>query len=193
MICTTAKYQYLTFMCNHVTVHWDFLFCHFSFYTFAFYVKSSVKMDHGKYTRTIHMGKAICSQPLCQAKGVKNRIAFTTQSRNPLKSHYEHVSKLLLVPAPNQGSVPGTGTGTYSTSGTKIIHIILLDLDVILNSVLWIQNDIFQIRIQLWIFQFPDLDPNKSSGSMRIWIQAILFKYRYRYQYPIFRNKIKTP
>ena len=168
-----------------------FFFCHFSFYTFAFYVKSSVKMDHGKYTRTIHMGKAICSQPLCQAKGVKNRIAFTTQSRNPLKSHYEHVSKLLLVPAPNQGSVPGTGT--YSTSGTKIIHIILLDLDVILNSVLWIQNDIFQIRIQLWIFQFPDLDPNKSSGSMRIWIQAILFKYRYRYQYPIFRNKIKTP
>ena len=69
-------------------------FLHFSFYTFGFYVKSGVKMDHGKYIRTIHMGKAKCNQPLCQAKGMRNGIAFTTQSRNPLKSHYENVSKI---------------------------------------------------------------------------------------------------
>ena len=45
-----------------------------------------------------------------------------------------------------------------------------------LTAVLWIRNDLFRIRIQLWIFRVPDLDPNKSSGSMRIRIQPILIK-----------------
>ena len=44
-----------------------------------------------------------------------------------------------------------------------------------LHSVLWIRNDLFRIRIQLWIFRVPD--PGKSSGSMRIQIQPMLFKY----------------
>ena len=42
---------------------------------------------------------------------------------------------------------------------------------------------LFRIRIQLWIFRVPDLDPDpgKSSGSMqiRIRIQPILIKYLY--------------
>ena len=41
--------------------------------------------------------------------------------------------------------------------------------------VLWIRNDLFRIRIQLWIFRVPD--PGKSFGSMRIRIQPLLFKY----------------
>ena len=45
-------------------------------------------------------------------------------------------------------------------------------------SVLWIQNDLFRIRIQLRIFQISYPDPGKSSRSMRIRIQPTLFKYR---------------
>ena len=36
-----------------------------------------------------------------------------------------------------------------------------------LNPVLWIRNDLFRIRIQLWIFLVPDPDPGKSSAWIR--------------------------
>ena len=36
---------------------------------------------------------------------------------------------------------------------------------VLFSTVLWIRNDLFRIRIQLWIFRVPDPDPGKSSGS----------------------------
>ena len=48
------------------------------------------------------------------------------------------------------------------------------------NAVVRIRNDLFRIRIQLWIFRVPDLDPDpgKSYGSLRIRtrIQPILIK-----------------
>ena len=43
------------------------------------------------------------------------------------------------------------------------------------NAVLQIQNDLFWIRIKLWIFRVPV--PGKSSGSIRIRIQSIFFMY----------------
>ena len=42
----------------------------------------------------------------------------------------------------------------------------------VIAPVLWIRNDLFRIRIQLWIFRVPDPDPDKSSGSMRIRIHV---------------------
>ena len=46
------------------------------------------------------------------------------------------------------------------------------------NAVLWIQNDLFRIRIQLRIFRVPD--PG-SVRSMRIRIHPILFKYIWKF------------
>ena len=46
----------------------------------------------------------------------------------------------------------------------------------VVRAVLWIRNDLFRIRIQLWIFQVPDPDPGISFGSMRIRIQPLLIR-----------------
>ena len=54
-----------------------------------------------------------------------------------------------------------------------LIRILNADPDLGREN-LWIRNDLFRIRIQLGIF--PDPDPGKSSGSMRIRIQPMLFK-----------------
>ena len=58
-------------------------------------------------------------------------------------------------------------------------------------AVLWIRNDLFQIRIQLQIFWVLDPDPGKSSRSMRIRIQAILFKQCCRAKIIYFRLQLR--
>ena len=63
-----------------------------SFYTFGHYVKSVKKLEKGgKYERIMHMGKAKCMQAMCMAKGRKNAIAYSTLSRDHLKTHYKRL------------------------------------------------------------------------------------------------------
>ena len=64
--------------------------------------------------------------------------------------------------------VPLFSTGTFRIL-TPTLYILYNKW--FLKSVLWIRNDLFRIRIQLWIFWNPD--PGKSSGTMRIRIQPI--------------------
>ena len=63
-----------------------------SFYTFGHYVKSVKKFEQdGKYKRIIHLGKAKCMQSKCMAKGARNTIAYSSWSRDHLKTHYKHL------------------------------------------------------------------------------------------------------
>ena len=63
-----------------------------SFFVYRDYVKSVKKVEQGsKYERTIHTGRAKCKQAMCMAKGRRNAIAFSTLSRDHLKTHYKRV------------------------------------------------------------------------------------------------------
>ena len=63
-----------------------------SFFTFGHHVKSVKKLEKGgKYERIMHMGKAKCMQAMCMAKGRKNAIAYSTLSRDHLKTHYKRL------------------------------------------------------------------------------------------------------
>ena len=62
------------------------------FFTFGRYVKSMNKVGQGgKYKWILHMGKAKCMQAMCMAKGRKNAIAYSTLSRDHLKTHYKRL------------------------------------------------------------------------------------------------------
>ena len=46
---------------------------------------------------------------------------------------------------------------TFSLTCLKFSVILCITTDeLVQNSVLWIRNDLFRIRVQLWIFQVPD-------------------------------------
>ena len=63
-----------------------------SFFVYRDYVKSVKKVEQGsKYERTIHTGRAKCKQAMCMAKGRRNAIAYSTLSRDHLKTHYKRV------------------------------------------------------------------------------------------------------
>ena len=63
-----------------------------SFFVYRDYVKSAKKVEQGsKYERTIHTGRAKCKQAMCMAKGRRNAIAYSTLSRDHLKTHYKRV------------------------------------------------------------------------------------------------------
>ena len=62
------------------------------FFKFGRYVKSMNKVGQGgKYKWILHMGKAKCMQPMCMAKGAGNAIAYTSRSRDHLKTHYKRL------------------------------------------------------------------------------------------------------
>ena len=71
-----------------------------SFFTFGRHVKSvKKKFDKSgkyRYERILHMGKAKCMQPMCMAKGRGNAIAYTSRSRDHLKTHYKRVHSDLV-------------------------------------------------------------------------------------------------
>ena len=80
-------------------------------------------------------------------------------------------------------------TGYYALYTSLDVMHYTLHWILCIIPVLWIRNDLFQIRIKLWIFRVPnpDPDPGKSSRSMRIQIriQPILIS--------IIQKNTKTP